>query len=245
MVERIADVSPRLKARIAGVLYLIIIVAAMFAELFVRGKLIVYTDAAATAANILAHEPLYRLAGVAMLITISCDTGVALLFYELFKPVGRSIALLAASFRIIMVAIIGGDLINHFAPLVLLKGGQSLAALNAGQLQAQALVYQKLYEEVFTISLVYFGFHCLLIGYLIFRSTFLPRILGVAMAIAGACYVVNSVAVLVAPAFASHLFPYILLEPFLAELSLTLWLIAVGVNAQRWAEQADAAAGAR
>jgi hypothetical protein len=80
MIERIAGVSPRFKARIAGVLYAIIIIAAPLAEVFVRGRLVVYSDAAATANNILAHETLYRLAGAADLITFTCAAAVALIF---------------------------------------------------------------------------------------------------------------------------------------------------------------------
>ena len=123
--ERIAEASPRFKARIAGVLYLIIIIAASFAEFFVRGRLVVGGDPAATATNILAHEPSYRLGASAVLIYLSCDTAVALIFYELFKPVSRSLSLLAAFFRLIEVAILGGNLLNHLAPLLLLKGALS------------------------------------------------------------------------------------------------------------------------
>jgi hypothetical protein len=95
MMNRIAEGSPRLKARIAGVLYLIIIVAASFAEFFVRGRLVIDGDATATANNILAHESLYRLGAAAVPIYLACDTAVALIFYELLKPVSRSLSLLA------------------------------------------------------------------------------------------------------------------------------------------------------
>src|ERR1700735_4705393 len=100
------ETSPRFKARIAGVLYLIIIAAAPFAEVLVRGKLVVYGDAAATATNILAHESLYRLAGGADLIAFTCDAAVALIFYQLLKPVSRGVALAGASFRLLYVAIV-------------------------------------------------------------------------------------------------------------------------------------------
>lgn len=131
MTERIAEASPRLKAGIAGGLYLIIIVTAMFAEMVVSEMLVVYGDAAATATNILAHEALYRYGGVAMLIATVCDTAVALIFYQLFKPLSRGLALLATFFRLLPVAILAANLFNHFAPLVLLKGAPITPSLQA------------------------------------------------------------------------------------------------------------------
>ena len=238
--ERIAEASPHFKARIAGVLYLIIIVAASFAEFFVRGRLVVGGDAAATATNILAHEPLYRLGAAAVLIYLPCDTAVALIFYELLKPVRRSLSLLAAFFRLIMVAILGVNLLNHFAPLVLLKGGPFLTAFKTDQLQALALGSVKLYAQVFFIAMVFFGFQCLLIGCLIVRSTFLPRILGVLLAIGGSSYVISSFATFLAPAFGAGLSPFIIPAALLGEGSLTLWLLVKGVNAERWKERASA-----
>jgi hypothetical protein len=240
-MERIAARSPRFKARIAGVLYLIIIVAAAFAEVFVRGSLIENGNAAATAANILAHELLYRLGGAADLITFACDAAVALILYELLKPVSGSLSLLAAFFRLMHVAIVGVNTLNHFAALVLLRGAHSLTAFQTDQWQALALVSLRLHAQGYNIALVFFGIHCLLIGYLISRSAFLPRILGALMAIAGLCYLTNSFANFLSPAFAARLYPYILMPAGVAELSLCLWLLVMGVNVPRWNEQARAA----
>jgi len=239
--QRITETPPGLKARAAGVLYLIIIIAAPFAEVFVRGRLIVSGDAAATATNILAHEPLYRLAGTADLIAFICDAAVALIFYELLKPVSRGLALFAAFFRVIYVAVVTVNTINHFAPLALLGSAHFLSAFKIDQLQALALASLSLHGTGYNIGLVFFGFHCVLIGYLISRSAFLPRILGVLLAIAGLCYLINSFANLLSPPFAGHLYPYILLPSGVAEISLCLWLLVKGVNVQRWKEQASAA----
>ncbi|HKE03549.1 MAG TPA: DUF4386 domain-containing protein [Blastocatellia bacterium] len=242
MMEQIAGASPRLRARTAGALWLIIIVAASFSEFFVRGRIVVDGDAAATATNILAHEPLYRLGAAAALIYLLCDTAVALILYELLKPVSRSLSLLASFFRLAMVAILGSNLLNLFAPLVLLKGAPLLTAFKAEQLQALALVSLKVYAQVFFIpAMLFFGFHCLLIGYLIYRSTFLPRILGALMAITGLCYLTNSFANVLSPALAARLFTYLMPLGLPGELSLTLWLLAIGVNVQRWKDQAGAA----
>jgi len=241
MMEQIAGASPRLRARIAGALWLTIIVAASFAEFYVRGRVVVDSDAAATATNILAHEPLYRLGAAAVLIYLLCDTAVALILYELLRPVSRSLSLLASFFRLAMVAILGANLLNLFAPLVLLKDLPLLTAFKADQLQALALASLKLYGQLFFSAMLFFGFHCLLIGYLIYRSTFLPRIVGALMAIAGLCYLTHSFANILSPALASSLFTYLMPLGLPGELSLTLWLLAIGVNVQRWNDQAGAA----
>ncbi len=241
MMKGISEASPRLKARIAGGLYLIIFVTAAFAEIFVRGRLVVSGDAAATAANILAHGSLYRLGGGADLINLVCDTALALLFYELFKPVSSSLSLLAAFFRLMHVAILAVSTLYHFTPLVFLAGAKDLSVFSAAQLQELALVSLRFHAWGYTICLVFFGFACLFLGILICRSIFLPRILGALMAIAGLCYVTNSFVTLLVPPLASYLFPYILLVGAFGELSLTLWLLVMGVNVQRWKAQASPA----
>jgi len=225
-------------ARIAGVLYLIVIVTAAFAEIFVRGKLVVAGNAAATATNILTHESLYRLGGAADLINLVCDVGLALLFYELLKPVSRRLALLAAFFRLTHVGILTVSILFHFAALFFLKGTHDPGVFNTAQLQEQALTCLNFQSRGYTLCLVYFGFACVILGMLIYRSTFLPRVLGVLMAIAGLCYVISSIAGLIAPTFASPLFPYILLPGALGEYSLALWLLVRGVNMQAWNEKA-------
>jgi len=241
MMERIAEASPRLKARIAGVLYLIAGSAGGFAEVVVRGRVVVRGDAAATAANILAHESLYRWGGAADLIGLACDTAVALIFYELFKPVNKSLSLLAAFFRLMFVAIMATITLNHFAPLVFLGGSRDLSAFSAGQLQAQALASLRLHALGYNICLVFFGFTCLLLGYLIFRSTFLPRIVGVLMTITGVGYLINSFVHFLAPAYGAYVFRYVLVPCGIGEFVLIVWLLVIGVNTQRWKEQASAA----
>jgi hypothetical protein len=181
MTERILETSPNLKARIAGVFYLLCFVTGITA-LFVRG----------------------RLGLVAGLIAGACYVAVTLLFYYIFKPVSRRLSLLAAI--ISLVGCVMGPLsVFHLAPF----------HIN---------------------SLVFFGFYCLLIGYLIFKSAFLPRILGVLMAIAGLGWLT-----FLWPSLAAHLTPYVFAPGILGEGALTLWLLAMGVNAERWNEQSGAA----
>jgi uncharacterized protein DUF4386 len=231
MTVRTAEASPRLKARIAGGLYLSG-VANLFAGV-VLGSLVVNGDAVATAHNILAHETLYRLAFAADLITVPCYIAVSALFYNLFKPVNRSLSLIAAFFGLSGSTMWALNDFFFLAPLVVLGGAHSVTAVKVDQLQALALAFLNLHAQGSNIVMVAFGFHVILIGYLIFRSTFLPRILGVWLVIAGLCYLANSFANFLAPEFAAHLSPYILI-PGMVEIVLALWLLMKGVNVERW-----------
>lgn len=238
MTQRIAEASPRLKARIAGGLYL-----SGFANLFagaVLGSLVVTGDAAATAHNILTHETFYRLAFTADLITVPCYIAVSALFYHLFQPVNRSLSLVAAFFGLAGSTMWALNDFFFLAPLVVLGGAHSVTAVTADQLQQLSLVFLNVHAQGSNIVMVAFGCHVILIGSLIFRSTFLPRMLGVWLAIAGVCYLTNSFANFLAPEFAAHLSPYILI-PGVVEIVLPLWLFVRGVNAERWKEQASAA----
>jgi hypothetical protein len=235
MTERIREASPRFKARVAGVFYLLTFLTAGFA-FFVRGRLVVSGDAAATATNILAHERLFRLGFAADLIGVACYIAVTALFYDLFKPVNRRLSLLAAFFSLVGCAIGALSCLFHFAPSVLLGGAPYLSVFKVEQLQALALVFLKLGDQTINIGLVFFGFYCLLIGYLIFRSSFLPRILGVLMAFAGLGWLT-----FLSPPLVRYLSPYNQTPGTIGEGALTLWLLVIGLNAERWKEQASAA----
>ena len=237
MVERIAEASPRFKARIAGVFYLLTIVTRVIADAFVRDQLVVSDDAAATATNIMAHEPLFRLGFAADIIAFASYIALTVLLYELFKPVNRSLSLVAAFFSLVACVVQAISSLFHLAPLVLLGGAPYLSVFTVEQLQALALVFLRLRAAAYhNIGLVFFGLYLLLVGILILRSTFLPRILGVLMVLAGLSYVL-----FLSPPLARSLQPYILLFPGVGQISLTLWLLVIGVNIQRWQEQASAA----
>lgn len=187
MAGRIAESSPRRRARIAGVFYLLTIITGAFAA-FVNGKLVVYSDAVSLAAT-------------------ASYVVVTLLFYGLFKPVDASLSLIAAVFSLVGCAM--GTLgIFHLIP-------SPIRSIN---------------------PLVFFGCYCLLIGYLIFKSTFLPRFLGVLMAIGGLGWLT-----FVSSDLANYLSPYNLAPGILGEGALTIWLLAKGVNAERWTKQAGTA----
>src|SRR6202167_4844356 len=211
-MKRIAEASPLFQARIGGFLYLLIIVGGLFAPFAIAPSGMMLGDASLpTPAQIMASRPVYALGGASQLMVYACDVGVALIFYELLKPVSRSIALLAAFFRLVFVAVASGNILNHFAPLIFLGGADYLSAFNPEQLQALALASIRLRTLGFDIALVFFGFHCLIVGYLLFKSTFFPRILGVALAIGGFGYLANIFATALPPAMERHIFPYIML----------------------------------
>jgi hypothetical protein len=184
MMKRIVEASPRFKARMASVLFLLLVLTAAFTEFFARGRLSFAADLAAG------------------IVEVSCMIAVTLLFYDIFKPVNRRLSLLAASF--------------NFVALTL----ELLQFLPHGV----------------NIGLGFHGFYWILIGYLIFRSTFLPRILGALLAVAGLCWLT-----FLPPRLANYLSPYNLASCLLVEGLVMLWLLVMGVNVQRWKEQASAA----
>jgi hypothetical protein len=235
MVERIAEASPRLRARITGVVYLLYFLTAVLGEFFMRG-IVVDGDAAATATNLLAHQPLFRLGLATGLIATACYIALTALLYDLFKPVSRSLSLLAAFFSLVGCAILAFASLFQLAPLVVLGGSPYLNVFKVDQLRALAPMFLDLNTQANNLCVVFFGVYCLLIGYLILRSAFLPRILGVLLVFAGLGWLT-----FLAPPFADHLSPYNLVLGFVAELSLCLWLLVKGVNVQRWQEQSIAA----
>jgi hypothetical protein len=235
MSERIVEASPHPNARVTGVVYLFYFLTAVLGVFFLKG-IVVDGDATATATNILARQSLFRLGLATGLIATALYIALTALFYGLFRPVNRSISLLAAFFSLVGCAILAFSSLFQLAPLFVLGGSPYLSVFKVEQLRALALLFLELNTEAGNICVVFFGVYCLLIGYLIFKSTFLPRFLGVLMALAGLGWLT-----FLSPPFANHLSPYNLVFGFLAELSLMLWLLAMGVNVQRWKEQAGAA----
>ena len=233
MTSRIADLSQQKAAKIAGFLYLVIIIAGIFAEFFVRSSLIVAGDATATANNIAASEGLFRAGIAADMVMIMCDVAVALLFYVLFKPVSKSLALLAAFFRLAQAAVLGINLLNLFFVLQLLGGAGYLAVFGLDQLQAFVLLFLGAHSIGYSIGLVFFGVHCLILGYLVFKSGYFPRILGVLLMFASLGYLIDSFANFLLLNYEAYetIFSLVVFVPaFIAELSFCLWLIFKGAK---------------
>jgi len=232
MMEWSAGASPRSTARITGVLYLLTLLTGAFAQGFISDRLVV-DDAAVTATNILTHKSLFQLGFTVYLIEMACQIATTALFYELLKPVSRSVSLVAAFLGLAGCTIKTLSRLFYFAPLLVLGGAPYLGVFKVEQLQALALLLLKVNDHGAGIALVFFGFHALLKGYLILRSTFLPRILGVLSVFAGL-----GLLTFLSPPLGYRLFPYVAALGLLGAAPQVLWLLVVGLNEQRWKEQA-------
>ena len=234
MTDRTFEALPRPRDRITGVVYLLYFLTAVLAVFLIRG-LVVSGDAAATANHLLAHERLFRLSVAVGLIGTALYIAVTVLFYGLFKPVNKTVSLLAAFFSLVGCAIQAFGSLVQVAPLAVLEGSPYPSVFKEDQLQAAALMFIKLNDQATYIYLVFFGLFNLLIGYLIFKSTFLPRILGVLMALSGLGWLM-----FLSPSIANYVLTYIEVVGVIAEASLMLWLLVKGVKVERWREQASA-----
>jgi hypothetical protein len=239
-MDFIAGASPRQLARTAGALYLINILAGAFAIGLVPVILIV-PDVATTAHNIQAHELLYRLGLVAHVVVTVTNIPMAVIFYDLLKVVNRRLALLDVFFTLVATAVEAAGLLSQFTPLVLLGSSHYTNALPAAQLHALAYLPGDLSAIDYSIYIVFYGFDFICVAYLVLRSTFLPRAIGVLLAIDALAYLADGFASMIAPGFAAHLVPWIGLPTIIGEGSLCLWLLVAGVNVERWNEQASAA----
>ena len=236
-MERPKEMSPKAMARLAGALFLITVVAGGFAQGYIAGSLIVSGDAATSATNILAHQPLYRLAFATYLIEMACQIAMTVLFYELLKPVSKSASLLAATFGIVGCTIKTLARLFFFAPLLVLGGAPYLSIFDPKQLQALALLSLRMNYTAETIAVVFFGLNTVVMGYLILRSTFLPRWLGVLSVVGGLGWMFY----LYEPV-ARILESYIVGLGVIGAFVTIVWLLVYGVNEQRWYEQSNLAA---
>jgi hypothetical protein len=241
MTDRTVETSPQLYARIGGVLYLIIIVVGLFDEAFVRNRIIVSGNATATAANIRSLESLWRFGIAAEFFLLICAVALTLIFFVLLRPVSRDLALLAVFFNLVSLAVEAAVQLYLLGALFPLGKTEYLRAFEPEQLYALASLSVKSHGYGFGVALIFFGCVCLIDGYLIFRSGYFPKTIGVLMAIAGLSYLTNSFALILAPTFANRIFPAILVPAFVGEASLCLWLLVKGVNVPKWEERASAA----
>ena len=217
-------------ARIAGLLYLIVIATGLFSEVFVRQALRVAGDALATAHNIQSQEMLFRLGFVADLVNFVVGLPSVLIIYVLFKRVNKFLLQLALIFVIIQTAIIAVNLLNQISPLLLLGNDKYLNTLQPTQLATLSLLSLNIQAQGYAIGLVFFGFYCLIIGFVIYKSQMIPKILGVLYIIAGLGYLINSFTMFLSKGFANPLFIYLAIPIFIGELSLCLWLLIKGVD---------------
>lgn len=223
-------ISDKNLARIAGFCYLIVIATGLFSEVFVRQALKVSNDALATAQNIQTHEILYRLGFVADLINFIVGLPSVLIIYYLFKRVNKLLLQIALAFVIIQTAIIALNLLNQISPLLVLSKETYLNTFQPNQLATLSLLYLNIQIQGYAIGLVFFGFYCLLVGYVIFKSQMVPKFLGILYSISGLGYLINSFTMFLSKGFINVVFTYVAIPIFIGELSFCLWLIIKGVK---------------
>jgi hypothetical protein len=216
--------------KVAGVLLLVSVVAGGFGEAYAPAKLIVANDAAATVANIKSSEFIYRLGFATFLIESFADITLALIFYALLKPVSKELSLLAAFFGLIGTALFAVAELFYLAPTLLMTGGPS-NAFSTVQIEELILLSFRFYQFAVLIFSGYYGIAWILRSYLMFRSGYVPKFLGVLMGIGGLGFLARNFLLILAPAYAS---PLLLMLLFPGTLALMVWLLGKGVDMAQW-----------
>jgi hypothetical protein len=236
MTNRISETSPLIYARVAGFGLLLMFILAAFANFFVLEGLIVPGDAVTTANNIIAHEMLFRCGIISFIIVLILDLLVAWALYIVLQPVNKNLALRAAWLRLVYT-IIFGIALNHFlSVLQLLSGEKYLSVIGTDQLHAQVMLLINAFSNGWLIGLVFFGLHLFAIGFLIFKSGYIPKMIGILLIISGFGYLIDSFAYFLLSDYADYkaiFLPIVAVPGVIAELSLTLWLVFKGIKVQQ------------
>lgn len=237
--DRTATAAPiQLYARTAGVLGLVSILAGGFGEAYVPAVLVMGRDAATTAANIVGSESLFRWGFAGYLVEALCDTGLTLLFYLILRVVRGDVATLAVFFRLIATAGFAMAQVFYFAALPIVREADRFAAFSPEQLNAMARLSLDLSGYAQTVFTMFYGVGSILFGYLMSRSEFLPKSIGILLALSGFGFVAKTVTWVLAPSYSS---PLLLMPAGVAVLALTIWLIVKGVDVDKWTAKADLA----
>ncbi|MBK8618440.1 MAG: DUF4386 domain-containing protein [Anaerolineales bacterium] len=224
--------SIQMTARIAATLTLLIVVLAPFSMLYIPTTLVVPGDAATTANNIMASQGLFRAGMVSDSIVFLIEIVLTVLLYVLLKPVDKTLSLAAAFSRLAMTVIQGINLLNHFIVLLLLSGASYLTVFAPDQLQALVLLFLNAHESVTLIWGLFFGLHLLIFSYLVYKSGYLPKFLGIILFVVALCYFIQDFGNILFPQY-KVLFTSIGSLAFL-EIVFPLWLLVKGVNIEQW-----------
>lgn len=230
-------ISDKNVARIAGLCYLIVIATGFFSEVFVRQALRVSNDAMATAHNIQANEMLFRLGFVADLINFVVGLPTVVIIYYFFKKTHKVLLQIALALVIIQTAIIAVNLLNQILPLLILSNDTYLNTFQQNQLATLSLLSLNIQSQGYAVGLVFFGFYCLIIGYVIYKTKAIPKTIGMFYALAGLCYLINSFTMFLSKGFSNPIFNYLAIPILLGELSLCLWLLLKGIDTSKLNEE--------
>jgi hypothetical protein len=218
-------------AKIAGILFLLSFVAGFFGEFYVPSHLIVPGDAAATAANLVDNDTLFRIGFAAYLVEAWCDVGLALLLYVLLKPVHRHLALLSAFLGLVSTALFAVCEMFFFCAPFLLTNPLFAQSFSPGQLNALVYFFVRVYASGAGLFMIFYGSASLIRGYLIYRSIYLPRFLGVMLGILGLAFIIKNLTLVLVPKYSWDL---LLLPAPLTILALTVWFLTKGIDVEKW-----------
>ena len=238
MTSTLAETSPSTRGRILAALYLFVVAAGIVGQAVIADRLIIADDAGRTAANIVAGASLYRFAFTVFMLEMVAQVAVSLMFYDLLRPVGRSLARTALAIGLIGCGIKAMARLFYYAPLLLLGGAPYLSAIPTLQLEALSLLFLRINAQGAAIALVFFGFASLLNGWLVFRSGFLPRFLGVLSMAGGIGWLTW-----LWPPLGGQAFMAVAPFALVGVLATAGWLLIRGVDDARWKERAALAAG--
>jgi hypothetical protein len=233
---RTTSVSPRARGRITGASYLAIFIAGELYIVLIPNNGLFNTNAAATVEYIVAHQAAFWAGYSFYLLSAAFRLILMLLFYELFKPVNQRLALLAVYFNLVATTLQAVTAIALVVPVVLFGSQHAVTAFTPDQIHALAVAAFQLHNSIYYIALMFFGGYDLLIGYLAFRSTFIPQVIGALMMLTGLAWLT-----FLLPPLAAQLSPVNMVVGALGEVATILWLLVMGINAQRWKERVSAA----
>lgn len=217
--------------RFTGFLYLLVIICAGFSQGYVRGSLVVPGDAVTTAANILASEKLFRTGLVTDLIAFLIDAVISVLLYQMLKPFGKTLAMVASALRLLAHPAIGAlNLLNHYLALQVLSGTDFLGAFDVAQLESLSLLFMEAHRYGYLIAGAFFGVHLFLLGLLIFRSKMFPKIFGLLIILAAAGYLMETFGDFLFPGNESWLALVVGFSAALGEVGLTFYMLIIGTR---------------
>jgi hypothetical protein len=221
----------RNKARLTGLLYLLVIILAGFSQGYVRLKLIIPNDAAATMANIISNQELFRTGLISDLMAFMLDTVISVLLYQIFKSVNKTLTLIAAVLRLLAhPAIASLNLLNHYMALQVASGTSPLNSLAIEDQQAWVLTFMNAHNAGYLLAGAFFGIHCLLLGALLYRSMLIPKLFGVFMIIASGGYLLETFGNFLLPGYETQLANIVGISAALGEVSLTFYLLIKGIR---------------